>query len=236
MDLEQALAAERVRADTAEKSAQRASDEAKWVLQTAQAGPETAARNEELEQEVEQLRRANAVLLQDSAALASLQDRVMELESRNRELAATNTELSVDLRAAAPKPGEATGNGEGAAARPGSGKDTDISRTAMAGSPTAAGSRNAGAGTYGLHLASYRSLDQLGSGWQQLQTLYPELLRGLGAISVVLDIPGMGGTYHRLIAGPVADELAASGLCEALKARREYCVVAEFDPDRERIE
>jgi len=112
----------------------------------------------------------------------------------------------------------------------------DVSGASVAQAALAAPGAIAGNGHYGLHLASYRSLSRLGSGWQQLQNRYPELLGGLGAITVVLDVPGLGGAYQRLIAGPVVDELTANSLCEALKASREYCVVAEFDADLERIE
>lgn len=212
--LEQALAAERNRADAAEKSALRAREEANWILQTAQEGPKTVARNQELEQEVAQLRRANAALLNDSADAAALRNRIAELETRNSAPAeVSRTPQVVDLGIERQSISEPEESAEGT-------ENTGVIR----------------AGNYGLHLASYRSSDQLGDGWQHYRTLYPELLGELVAITVVLDVSGLGGAYHRLIAGPVADEATASGMCAALKARQEYCVVSEFDAAGDRVE
>lgn len=82
----------------------------------------------------------------------------------------------------------------------------------------------------GLHLASYRSRDRLADGWDELRAAHPA---ELGALTVRIQRidTGSGGVFQRLVAGPVASQTAAEGMCRSLSARGVYCETLPFTGD-----
>jgi hypothetical protein len=80
------------------------------------------------------------------------------------------------------------------------------------------------AGAYGLHLASYSNEADARSGWNTLQTQYPDVLNGKRYTLRSIDL-GDRGVFLRLIAVPFADSAAAGNACAELRARAQYCVV-----------
>lgn len=84
---------------------------------------------------------------------------------------------------------------------------------------------------FGVHLASYRELDDARSGWRRLQRENPDELGLLEPRIENIKIEGRG-VFLRLIAGGFASEDKATALCDALKASDVHCRVVGFNGER----
>lgn len=82
---------------------------------------------------------------------------------------------------------------------------------------------------YGIHLASYRSQDQVASGWAGLEQNFGTNLNGLTPLIYTQSQEGIG-TFLRLIAGPMINEQEAAELCGRIRqtASEQYCRVTEY--------
>lgn len=82
---------------------------------------------------------------------------------------------------------------------------------------------------YGVHLASYRSKNQVDSGWAGLMDSFGNSLEGLTPLIYTQSQEGIG-TFLRLIAGPLINEQEATSLCARIKeeASEQYCRVSEY--------
>jgi len=82
---------------------------------------------------------------------------------------------------------------------------------------------------FGVHLASYRSKDQVDSGWAGLRDSFGNSLEGLTPLIYTQSQEGIG-TFLRLIAGPLISEQEANSLCSRIKeeASEQYCRVSEY--------
>ena len=82
---------------------------------------------------------------------------------------------------------------------------------------------------YGVHLASYRSQEQVDSGWAGLEQTFGANLKGLTPLIYTQSQEGIG-TFLRLIAGPLINEQEAVDLCGRIRqtAAEQYCRVAEY--------
>jgi len=79
------------------------------------------------------------------------------------------------------------------------------------------------AGSYLVHLSSYKDPKNADSGWANLKGRFPNLLSGMSPTVKRVDL-GTKGIFHRLYAGPVANADDAKKLCAAFKQRGVYCV------------
>ena len=70
-----------------------------------------------------------------------------------------------------------------------------------------------------LHLASYRNQGQAEQGWQILRARNGDLLQGVEAVFVVIDLGPGKGQYTRIVVEVTLD----GDICSRLKARGEYC-------------
>ena len=82
---------------------------------------------------------------------------------------------------------------------------------------------------FGIHLASFRSRDQVGNGWNNLAQTFAGDLQGLTPLLYVQSQEGIG-TFMRLVAGPLINEQEADALCGRIKriSPDQYCRVAEY--------
>jgi len=82
---------------------------------------------------------------------------------------------------------------------------------------------------FGVHLASFRSKDQVSSGWSNLAQAYAGDLQGLTPLLYVQSQEGIG-TFMRLVAGPLINEQEADALCTRIKriSADQYCRVSEY--------
>jgi len=82
---------------------------------------------------------------------------------------------------------------------------------------------------FGVHLASFRSKDQVNSGWSNLAQSYSSDLQGLTPLLYVQSQEGIG-TFMRLVAGPLINEQEADALCTRIKriSADQYCRVSEY--------
>lgn len=81
----------------------------------------------------------------------------------------------------------------------------------------------------GVHLASYRSKEQVASGWSNIERSYSADLNGLTPLVYSQSQEGIG-SFMRLVAGPLLNEQEAEALCGRLKtvSPDQYCRVAEY--------
>lgn len=84
---------------------------------------------------------------------------------------------------------------------------------------------------YGVHLASYRRLEDARAGWRKLQRENPDELGLLEPRIEEVTIEGRG-KFLRLIGGGFSSRKKAQQLCELLKSKGVYCVVTDFGGDR----
>ncbi len=84
---------------------------------------------------------------------------------------------------------------------------------------------------YGVHLASYRQLDDARAGWRQLQRENPD---ELGLLEPRVDdiVVDDKGAFLRLIGGGFSSRDKAEALCAQLKSRGLFCSVAGFNGER----
>lgn len=82
---------------------------------------------------------------------------------------------------------------------------------------------------FGVHLASYRSQDQVSSGWAGLEQNFGADLNGLTPLIYTQSQEGIG-TFLRLIAGPLINQQEATDLCGRIRqdANEQYCRVTEY--------
>ncbi|WP_417449595.1 SPOR domain-containing protein [Kordiimonas sp.] len=82
---------------------------------------------------------------------------------------------------------------------------------------------------YGAHLASYRSKDQVASGWNSLLKAFSGPLKDLNPVIYTQSQEGIG-TFLRLIVGPLESESAAESLCNRIRETggEQYCRVSEY--------
>lgn len=82
---------------------------------------------------------------------------------------------------------------------------------------------------YGAHLASYRSKDQVSSGWNSLLKAFGDELEDLKPVIYTQSQEGIG-TFLRLIVGPLENEQDAEQLCNRIRETggEQYCRVSEY--------
>ncbi len=85
---------------------------------------------------------------------------------------------------------------------------------------------------FGVHLGSYRSLDQVPGSWAAFQRVFDLELGSLNARVYTQTQAGIGD-FLRLIAGPLETQKDAESLCRTIKARarEQYCETSEFQGD-----
>lgn len=88
--------------------------------------------------------------------------------------------------------------------------------------------RPATAGGYALHLASYRNVANVASGWAIYRERHPNILGDLSARGAEVTIPGQGD-FIRLLVGPFSAPDDARALCAELESLDEYCKVMPFE-------
>ncbi|MEX0298505.1 MAG: SPOR domain-containing protein [Kordiimonas sp.] len=98
-----------------------------------------------------------------------------------------------------------------------------------AGTPVAASAPPSQKVFFGVHLASYRSQDQVSTGWSGLEQNFGMDLNGLTPLIYTQSQEGIG-TFLRLIAGPLINEQEATDLCGRIRqnANEQYCRVTEY--------
>ncbi len=84
---------------------------------------------------------------------------------------------------------------------------------------------------FGVHLASYRRMEEARAGWRQLQRENPDELGLLEPRVEGVDVEEKG-RFLRLIGGGFASKEKAEILCGELKAKGLFCSVASFEGDR----
>lgn len=84
---------------------------------------------------------------------------------------------------------------------------------------------------FGVHLASYRHVEEARAGWRQLQRSNPEELGLLEPRVEAVTIDGKG-EFLRLIGGGFTARDKAEALCAELKENGLFCSVASFEGER----
>lgn len=85
------------------------------------------------------------------------------------------------------------------------------------------------AGRFRIQVASVKDKAAAEREWRRLQAANKDLL---GALRLEIERADLGkrGIYHRLQAGPLADEASAKGLCAALTKRKIGCLIVRPKP------
>ena len=84
---------------------------------------------------------------------------------------------------------------------------------------------------FGVHLASYRKIDEAQEGWRKLQRENPDELGLLEPRIEKVDLPKKG-LFLRLIGGGFSNKSRAAALCGSLKEKGLFCSVSGFEGDR----
>ncbi len=84
---------------------------------------------------------------------------------------------------------------------------------------------------WGVHLASYRTADEAGAGWNKLQRENPDELGLLEPRVEKVSIAGKG-EYLRLVGGGFSSREKAKALCDKLAGKGVFCRIANFGGDR----
>ncbi|NNE42529.1 MAG: SPOR domain-containing protein [Marinicaulis sp.] len=84
---------------------------------------------------------------------------------------------------------------------------------------------------FGVHLASYRKVEEAREGWRKLQRDNPDELGLLEPRVVQVNIPEKG-VFMRLIGGGFSSQGKAMALCQSLKKKSLYCSVSGFEGER----
>jgi hypothetical protein len=84
---------------------------------------------------------------------------------------------------------------------------------------------------WGVHLASYRRMEEANAGWQKLQRDNPDELGLLEPRIERVTIDGKGA-YLRLVGGGFSSREKAAALCEELAMKGVFCRVANFGGER----
>lgn len=114
-----------------------------------------------------------------------------------------------------------------AASAEASADDTSVSATVA--SAPAANIKASDEALLGVHLASYRSKEQVNSGWANIERSFAADLNGLTPLVYTQSQEGIG-SFMRLVAGPLLNEQEAEALCGRLKQVNpdQYCRIAEY--------
>ncbi len=86
----------------------------------------------------------------------------------------------------------------------------------------------ASSAVFGVHLASYRSVEAAARGWPQIRAAAPDALAAAAARVDTVDLGEDKGVYERLKAGPFPSRADADAACAALKGAGRYCQVTDF--------
>jgi len=84
---------------------------------------------------------------------------------------------------------------------------------------------------FGVHLASYRKLEQAREGWRKLQRENPDELGLLSPRIEKITIPEKG-VFLRLVGGGFSSNEKAQALCGLLKQKNQFCSVVSFEGER----
>ncbi len=84
------------------------------------------------------------------------------------------------------------------------------------------------AGTFGIHITSYRESDSIRPGLAHILSRYGRELEGLRALINLEDVIGKG-LFYRLKFGPFGSYEAALARCDRIKMQGEYCNVVSFN-------
>jgi len=84
---------------------------------------------------------------------------------------------------------------------------------------------------FGVHLASYREIDEAREGWRKLQRENPDELGLLEPRLETVRVPERG-SFLRLIGGGLSSREKAEALCSNLKFKGLYCAVSDFSGER----
>lgn len=84
---------------------------------------------------------------------------------------------------------------------------------------------------FGVHLASYRRMEEARAGWRQLQRENPDELGLLEPRVEGVDVENKG-RFLRLIGGGFSSKDKAEALCAQLKTKDMFCSVASFEGER----
>ncbi|HBS35149.1 MAG TPA: hypothetical protein DEA50_08755 [Parvularcula sp.] len=84
---------------------------------------------------------------------------------------------------------------------------------------------------WGVHLASYRRMEEASAGWAKLQRDNPDQLGLLEPRIERVDVEGKGA-YLRLVGGGFSSREKAKALCDELAAKGVFCRVANFGGER----
>ncbi len=86
---------------------------------------------------------------------------------------------------------------------------------------------------FGVHIASYRSDDQVAGGWTSLQQRLDQAISDLEPLIFSQNQPGIG-RFLRLIVGPVESEQEAEALCNDIRGidAEQYCRVTDYQGDQ----
>lgn len=93
-------------------------------------------------------------------------------------------------------------------------------------SPPAAAPLPPGQG-YFLQLGALRSVEAAQQSWTRLKAAQPDILGSLPANAVRVDLGSGRGVYYRILAGPIADQSAATRSCNTLKQRHVACILVK---------
>lgn len=85
--------------------------------------------------------------------------------------------------------------------------------------------------THLIQLASLQSAPDAQAEWLRLKAEHPGLLGALDLVVVPVDLGPARGVFHRLQAGPLADENAARSVCTALRKAGQACMEIEPSAD-----
>lgn len=81
-------------------------------------------------------------------------------------------------------------------------------------------------GTMGIHLASYKNLENLKIGWQEYLNAGQTVIRDKQAR--INNAKVSGTNYMRLVVGPYADQDEAENACAVMKQTVSFCDVVDF--------
>lgn len=151
--------------------------------------------------------------------MKKLENRVFSVEMAEETVASNDVQQTQPLMAAAAKPADSTPVGAmPASVLPNSAPSVAVNNNAQPAQTF-----------YGVHLASYRSQEQVSSGWSGLTQAFGGDLEGLTPLIYTQSQEGIG-TFLRLIAGPLINEQEANALCGRIRqsATEQYCRVSEY--------
>lgn len=151
-----------------------------------------------------------------------IRDQMKKLENRLFSVEMSEASQPFEASTAAPTGRAETGADDAGAA------EAAVTGSAVDATPVSNVEQNEEA-FFGVHLASFRSREQVSSGWANLAQSYASDLQGLTPLLYVQSQEGIG-TFMRLVAGPLINEQEADALCTRIKriSADQYCRVSEY--------